>query len=455
MTPQKHIHCIGIGGIGISALARYYRAQGYRVTGTNMGHSPLIDALQEEGIEIVSDGASAINEHTEKIIYTEAIIDDHTLGLDGVRANHTAEIAAGKKHNAQILSYPQALAEVFHTFPMKIAVAGAHGKSTTSAMIGTILHDAGAEATTITGTLVKAFDGKNVRVNGNRVMNIEACEYRHAFLNYHPDIAVITNIDPDHLDFFKTEAAYFDAFYTFAESAQCVVMLRDEAIKHDMIDFAPTTVLVSDTEYELVGEPFNGKMPGKYPYTLPYLTVPGDHIRLDASLAYVVSQLVGVDPVKSATSLEKYPGSWRRMEILGTTTHGNLFMSDYGHHPTEIRATLHALRKAHPDKKIIVFFEPHQYSRTYDLREDFATSFEHADMTYVSDIYAARDIDKRRDLIDAKMLADMIAKNAPCTYIGTLSDAGAQLKKVDEEEQNALILLLGAGNIDELRNTLQ
>ncbi len=231
MTAQKHIHCIGIGGIGISALARYYLAQGYRVTGTNMGHSPLLDTLASEGIEIVQDGASTISEDTEKVIYTEAIIDDDTLGLNGVRVNHKPEIEAGQKFHAQILSYPEALADVLHTFPMKIAVAGAHGKSTTSAMIGTFLHDLQAQGTTITGTLVKAFNGRNISSEGQKIMNIEACEYRNAFLKYHPDIAVVTNVDPDHLDFFKTEAAYTEAFHVFARSAKCLVMLTDEAQK--------------------------------------------------------------------------------------------------------------------------------------------------------------------------------------------------------------------------------
>lgn len=235
MIAVRHIHCIGIGGIGISALARYYLAQGYRVTGTNLGHSPLLDALASEGIEIVADGAAVISENTEKVIYTEAIIDDDTLGLAGVRANHEPEIEAGKKFQAQILSYPEALAEVFHTFPIKIAVAGAHGKSTTSAMIGTFLHDLQAQGTTITGTLVKAFNGRNISAEGQKIMNIEACEYRNAFLKYKPDIAVVTNIDPDHLDFFKTEAAYAEAFHTFARSAKCLVMLTDEATKKDMI----------------------------------------------------------------------------------------------------------------------------------------------------------------------------------------------------------------------------
>lgn len=130
-------------------------------------------------------------------------------------------------------------------------------------------------------------------------------------------------------------------------------------------------------------------------------------------------------------------------------------MSDYGHHPTEIIATLKALKKAHPEKKLIVFFEPHQYSRTYELREEFATSFKDADMTYISDIYAARDIDERRDMIDSEMLALMVSKNSPCEYIGNLDDARKKLLKVDSEEQNALLLLLGAGNIDELRFAIQ
>ncbi len=218
-----------------------------------------------------------------------------------------------------------------------------------------------------------------------------------------------------------------------------------------MIGLAPTTVLVSADSFEVIGETFNHIEPGKYSYTLSGLLVPGDHIRLDAQLAYVVSQLLGLDAELSKKSLVQYPGSWRRMEVVGMTKNSNLVMSDYGHHPTEIIATLGALKKAHPDKKLIVFFEPHQYSRTYELREDFATSFASADMTYISDIYAARDIDERRDMINSKILADMVAKNSPCEYVGTLDDARKKLQIVDVEQKNSLLLLLGAGNIDELR----
>jgi len=171
-------------------------------------------------------------------------------------------------------------------------------------------------------------------------MNIEACEYRNAFHLYRPDIAVVTNIDPDHLDFFKTEEAYREAFQTFARSAKCLVILTEEAEQKRMIGLAPTTVLVSRDSFEVRGEPFNGVQPGNYPYTLPTLLVPGDHIRLDASLAFVVSQLLQLNTEKSLQSLAKYPGSWRRMEIVRTTQNGNLLMSDYGHHPTEVIATL-------------------------------------------------------------------------------------------------------------------
>ena len=143
------------------------------------------------------------------------------------------------------------------------------------------------------------------------------------------------------------------------------------------------------------------------------------------------------------------------MEVLGVTKNSNILMSDYGHHPTEIRATLHALNIAHPEKKVIVFFEPHQYSRTYELREEFATSFSDADQTYISDIYAARDIDERRDMIDAERLAQMIAVHASCEYVGTLDDARKKLQEVDEREHGVLLLLLGAGNIDELRSVLR
>ncbi len=127
-------------------------------------------------------------------------------------------------------------------------------------------------------------------------------------------------------------------------------------------------------------------------------------------------------------------------------------MSDYGHHPTEIVATLRALKKAYPEKKLIVFFEPHQYSRTYELREGFSQSFQHADITYISDIYAARDIDERRDMINARILADMVAKNSSCEYVGDLLQAREKIISLDAQESELLILLLGAGNIDELRS---
>ncbi len=172
------------------------------------------------------------------------------------------------------------------------------------------------------------------------------------------------------------------------------------------------------------------------------------------SLAYVVSQLLKLDSERALDSLAKYPGSWRRMEIVGTTQNSNLVMSDYGHHPTEIIATLGALKKAYPDKKLIVFFEPHQYSRTYELREEFAASFKSADVTYISDIYAARDIDERRDMITSKILAEMVAQNSPCEYVGDLESAGKKLREIVKQEKMALILLLGAGTIDELRFTI-
>jgi len=142
------------------------------------------------------------------------------------------------------------------------------------------------------------------------------------------------------------------------------------------------------------------------------------------------------------------------MEVIQTTTNNNILISDYGHHPTEILATLSALKAAYPERKIIVFFEPHQYSRTYELREEFATSFSDADMTYLVDIYAARDIDERRDMIDSQKLSLMVAEYAPCEYVGTLDDAGKKLQTLDTENTNMLLLLLGAGTIDELRNTI-
>jgi UDP-N-acetylmuramate-alanine ligase len=213
-----------------------------------------------------------------------------------VREAHQAEVKIAQFYEIPLLSYPEALAEVFHDFPIKIAVAGAHGKSTTSAMIGTLFHDNQSPATTITGTLVKAFGGKNVCIEGKEIMVIEACEYRNAFLRYRPDIAVITNIDPDHLDFFKTDEAYYASFLHFMAQSRCVVILANEyqrftALTQHVI-LPETLVLVGNNSFEVIGNTYGALVAGKYTYHLPELLVPGGHIRIDAGLAYVVSQLL-------------------------------------------------------------------------------------------------------------------------------------------------------------------
>lgn len=463
METFPHIHCIWIGGIWLSALARYYRSKGYRVTGTNTGYSPLLETLQEEGIILVENGAMVIDRETTRVIYTEAIIDNEALGLKGVREIHLSEVKVAQFYGIPLLSYPEALAEVFHSFDTKIAVAWAHGKSTTSAMLGTILHDTQAPATTITGTLVKAFNGKNVCVDWEKTMVIEACEYRNAFLNYFPDIAIITNIDPDHLDFFKTEDAYYQAFHTFMSQSQCVIIPLTEYQKfltkmkelgsEDLPDTL-SLILVESHSYQVIWPRLQMIEPGIYTLQLPQLLVPGEHMRLDASLAYVASKLLSIDDEIVKQSLSLFPGSWRRMEIIKKTPNNNIFMSDYGHHPTEIRATLWALREANPKKQIVVFFEPHQYSRTYDLQDEFAKSFWDASMTYVVDIYAARDIDESRDKIDSERLAAKITKHTPCEYGGTLDNAGKILQKLESALTDSLFLLLGAGSIDELRDRI-
>lgn len=173
---------------------------------------------------------------------------------------------------------------------------------------------------------------------------IEACEYRNAFLNYKPDIAIITNIDPDHLDFFKTDEAYYAAFERFMAQSHCVVMLTSEYQRFraltQLVTLPETLVLVDTDAFEVIGKTYGALVAGKYTYQLPSLLVPGGHIRLDASLAYATSQLLNIEPGVAQNSLQNYPGSWRRMEIVKNTPNNNTLISDYGHHPTEIIATL-------------------------------------------------------------------------------------------------------------------
>ncbi len=449
-----HLHVVGIGGIGVSAVARYYKESGWTVSGSDGSASAVTRALESEGISVsVGHAAENVPENTSLLVYSEAVVTKPDLPKEE-QVLSNPEIRKSHEMGVRRLSYPEALAELFND-KKGIAVAGSHGKSTTTAMVGTALVESGFGGSTVVGTQVPQFDGKNGHFDPkNPVFAIEACEYRRSLLRYAPDIAVITNIDLDHLDYYADLPDYLSAFESFLKNTRKAAVLSADCENS-------RTVAASESAkhldvYFVDKDGFVGPDGVKKPFPKMELAVPGEHLAQDARLAYVALLLSGVPEADIAPTLEKYRGSWRRSEIVGTTGNGNLVVSDYGHHPTEIRPTLQALKAKYSDKTLFVTFQPHQYSRTRELLNEFASAFDAADELLIPDIYFSRDKKEDVEWMTVGRLLDTLRPRYPNVRGGQgLDAAAAEIAEFDAENPGKCVfVLLGAGNVDDLRYRL-
>ena len=444
------LHCIGIGGIGVSAVARYYHSRGWTVTGSDRSDSHLIERLRGEGMRVgIGESPDHLDPDTDLVIYSEAIITKPDLSAEeNLRAN--VELARARSLGMETQSYPEALAAVTREHRL-IAVAGSHGKSTTTAMIGCVLQDPSVDGSTIVGTQVPAFGGMNAHLGQGDLFVIEACEYKRSFLRYHPAFTLITNIDLDHRDYYRDADDYLSAFQSLADqTSEYVIFSVNDPESSRLRDPSRRQVWVSCDRYE-VSDTGHSEM-------IPTMTlrVPGEHLAYDARLAFVACRMVGIPSERIVSALESYEGAWRRSETIRTTPHGNTLMSDYGHHPTEIRATLRALHDRYIDQKLFVVFQPHQYSRTRELLADFATAFDDADTVVVPDIYFSRD--KQEDV--EYMTRERFVATLQARYPSAIDGGGLDHTRVIIEEydhthpDSSIILLLGAGDVDDLRYSL-
>lgn len=479
---QKHLHIIGIGWIGISALARYYKHLGYTVSGSDGADSPFLDTLRWEGFDIhIGHIPANLPDTTDLVIYSEAIITKPDLTPEEqIYAN--TELAKARDLSIRHLSYPVALGEIFNA-AQGIAVTGSHGKSTTTAMTTIMLAneyrdnptidipDEGGFAyiptspgcSAIIGTLLPQLGNTNFYTEiGTENFVIEACEYKRSFLQYHPYITVITNIDLDHLDYYKDLEDYLSAFQNIVDQTNGFVIISAD-------DENSQKLQIPDEKKIIVG---NGKII-YFPrveekvgdqieiYTveksldLPeiHLQVPGAHLLQDAYLAYAVWRLLGMQDQIIVPKLESYKGSWRRSEIIKMTKNGNILMSDYGHHPNEIRPTLRAIKEKYSEKKLIVIFQPHQYSRTRELLSEFAISFSDVDILIIPNIYFSRDKKEDVEWMTTEKLVTEIQKNGVDVIDGNgLENTVKWISEYDQKNpDSSIIILLGAGDIDGLR----
>jgi UDP-N-acetylmuramate--alanine ligase len=398
LSKIKRVYFIGIGGIGISALAKFAKSRGMEISGVNDDDSPAtLDPLKEMGIDV-----------TLKKDYQDLPDADLYVFSDAWLNRGPEILEAARNTGKSVLSYAEALG-VFAQGYKVIAISGTHGKTTTTAMVADILIDAGLDPTVIVGSMVKKF-GSNFRSGGGKYLVVEADEYNRHMLQLHPYIGAITNIEADHLDCYKDLDDIKKAFDQYLSQSENKVV-----------------------DYE------------KYLSKVPKLLVPGEHNRKNAALALAVADILNIDQEVARKSLAEFSGTWRRLEKRGRTEAGTIIYDDYAHHPTEVRASIEALRELYPvgQKKITVVFQPHLYSRTKALFDDFAKCFKGTDKVVLLPIYFARELPD--ETISSGKLAEAICQNGDKAIAFTDFELAEEYLKGQTFGKDDTFVTMGAG----------
>ena len=420
----KKIHFIGVGGIGMSALARHFLQEKKQVSGSDATLTALTKALASEGVQIFSEqSADNITKDIDLVIYTEAMPADHE------------ELVAAKKLKVPMMNYFEALGVAMNPYYL-IAVAGTHGKTTTTAMLVDVFEAAEKDPTAIIGSL-RSKTHSNYRHGKSKYAIVEACEYKRDFLHLKPDILVITNLEYEHADYYSDLADVQSAFREMAEQVnEGGVIVTDTSNKNIAPVVAGLEIPVVDYKEFLDLE-------------LP-LRQPGLHNRMNAAAALTVAVREQLPLSGAREALQHFAGTWRRFEFKGEI-HGAPVYDDYAHHPTEITATINTARELYPDKKIITVFQPHTHSRTKALFDDFAKAFGAADCPYFLPIYAARkEVDNTTSSRELSVKA--LEWNGNAQYVESFEQAVTVLKQALDND--SVLVVMGAGDVSALANQL-
>ncbi|MEK7575058.1 MAG: Mur ligase family protein [Patescibacteria group bacterium] len=421
----KKIHFLGIGGIGISAIARMFLLEGKKVTGSDLALSEVTDELVKLGV-FVTEGQDikTIPKDSDLIVYSPA--------LSEYAKDFLAKV---KGFGIPMLSYPEVLHQISKE-KYTIAVSGTHGKTTTTAMIAKVMADAKLDPTVIVGSLLK--DTKSNFVAGkSEYFVVEACEYRRSFLQLQPTILVITNIDADHLDYYKD---LDDVVRAFGE-------LVAQVPKDGFVICNPSLPEIKSAIAKAVCQIVDYT---KFQKRLK-LKIPGKHNLENAAAALAVGNILGLKGEVPEKSLEDFSGTWRRFEYRGKTTHGASVYDDYGHHPTEITATLQGARELFPTQKIVVVFQPHLYSRTKDHLSEWATCFKLADHVVVLPIYPAREVDPG-DITSEMVVEELDQSGQLAHLVKTFAEAAERAS--DLTVSGDVIITMGAGETNKVADLL-
>lgn len=448
LSKYNHVHCIGIGGIGLSALAEIMLERGYTVTGSDMKESDITDHLIEKGAHIYLGHREKNVEGANLVVYSAAV------------SNENPELKKANELNIDCVTRAELLGVLMKEYENSIAISGTHGKTTTTSMVSLVLENAKTDPTILVGGHLAEING-NVKVGQSQYFITEACEYMDSFLSLRPKIEVILNIDSDHLDYFKDIDHIVSSFNKFAqlvpEDGLLIAYDANPFVKSVIKDLDNVvtfgfnegcTYYVNDIKFNSLGMPsFNVNCEGKRLCKIQ-LKVPGEHNILNSLAAFSCCHKIGISVECIASTLENYSGTQRRFDVVGVTDNNIKIVDDYAHHPTEIKATLSAACKM-KHNNLWCLFQPHTYTRTIALFDEFSDAFQLADKLVIAEIYAARE--KNIYKISSKTLVEEIKLKYPdkeayyfCDFEGMADFVYANALPGD------LIITMGAGDINKV-----
>ena len=445
LIPGRHAHLVGIGGVSMCALGQVLHGMGMIVTGSDQQRSETTDRLERGGISVAIGHDPANIAGADLVIRTAAVHDDNP------------EIAAARAAGIPVFERAQSWGELMKKYPNAVCVAGTHGKTTTSSMVTHIFLEAGCDPTVMIGGYLPAL-GAGHRVGKGDTIIMESCEYCNSFLNFYPTVAVILNIEADHLDFFKDLEDIKRSFRAFAELTPAdrgiVIVCGDDRNAMEAVAGLPRRMLtfglhegcdVTAANFQRGWSSFDVVIRGEL-YCHLDLPLVGRHNCTNALAAAASAWVLGLPGEAVARGLAGFTGAGRRMEYKGTCN-GAAVYDDYAHHPGELHALLTSIREKAPGKRVVAAFQPHTYSRTKALFDDFIRELQLADRVLLTEIYAARE--KNTLNLSAASLAERIEGAEFCP---TLDDLAARLKEIVTADD--VVLTIGAGSISQVSNMI-
>jgi UDP-N-acetylmuramate--alanine ligase len=441
----QQVHFVGVGGIGMSGIAEVLLNMGFRVSGSDLRRSDVTARLESLGAKIYEGHAAENVSGAHVVVRSTAVRGDNP------------EVLEARRRSIPVIPRAEMLGELMRLKPHTVAVAGSHGKTTTTSMIATVLAHAGLDPTVVVGGVVGAM-GSNARLGKSDLMVVEADESDRSFLMLSPTFTVVTNIDREHMDSYsdmddvrKTFADFVNKVPFYGASVLCLDDPHVQAVIPEVVRrrityglSAQADIAAREVRYDQkFGSIYQARLMGE-PVGEVSLQVPGLHNIYNSLAAIAIGLELEVPFATIAKALSQFNGVNRRFQVKGEAG-GVIVVDDYGHHPTEIRATLVAAKLGAAGRRMVVLFQPHRYTRTRDLMDEFARSFNNADVLMVTDVYAASE--QPIEGVSGEALVDAVSSfgHKDARHAGSVEDATRAL--LEEVREGDMVITLGAGNV--------